>query len=148
MQVRDGVGVYKDLDEVLRNRGLKVTPQRTAVFAAVRELTSHPSADEVYHEVVDRYPNISFDTVNRTLLTFAEIGLIEIIETPEGVRRFDTRLHPHHHIHCILCGGIIDFENPDFDDLSVPNDLKSRYRISKLRVSLQGICTECQTQTG
>jgi len=145
MQVRDTDRVYGELAKILRERGLKVTPQRIAVFAILRGLTSHPSADEVYHTVVDGYPNISFDTVNRTLRTFAEIGLLEIIETPEGVRRFDTQVHPHHHIHCIHCGRIIDFENPDFDDLSVPDDLTARYRISKLRVSLQGTCPECQT---
>jgi Fur family peroxide stress response transcriptional regulator len=144
MQIRDDGREYDELAQVLRGQGLKVTPQRIAVFAAVRGLTSHPSADEVYHAVVERYPNISFDTVNRTLLTFAGIGLIEIIESPEGVRRFDTQLHLHHHIHCIRCGRIIDFDNPEFDDLPIPTNIEARYRISKLRVSLQGTCPECQ----
>lgn len=31
---------------------------------------------------------ISFDTVNRTLLTFAEMGLLEIVEYSGDVRRF------------------------------------------------------------
>ncbi|MFW5769552.1 MAG: Fur family transcriptional regulator [Spirochaetota bacterium] len=148
MQIRDDARAQDTLADILRERDLKVTPQRIAVFAALHGLTTHPSADEVYHTVVEEYPNISFDTVNRTLRTFAEIGLLEIIETPEGVRRYDTQLQPHHHIHCIHCGRIIDFENPDFDTLSVPDDLANRYRISKLRVSLQGMCPECQTKTG
>ena len=138
----------QDLDTELRTKGLKVTPQRSAVFDAIRDLRTHPSADEVYHVVAKMYPNISFDTVNRTLLTFAEIGLIEIIETHEGVRRFDTRTHVHHHIHCIKCGRIIDIENSAFDGLSVPDELKRNYRVSKLRVSLVGTCPECQLKTG
>ena len=148
MQKQDEVRTGGDLAEVLRERGLKVTPQRTAVYQAVRNLTSHPSADEVYHKIVESFPNISFDTVNRTLLTFAEIGLIEIIETQEGVRRFDTQTHVHHHILCNTCGRIIDIENSAFNGLSVPEELKINYRVLKLRVSLVGTCPECQLKSG
>ena len=52
-------------------RGLKITPQRVAVYRALIESDQHPTADVMYRKVKTTYPHISFDTVNRTLLTLA-----------------------------------------------------------------------------
>lgn len=144
MQTQSEVPGFQEPAETLRSFGLKVTPQRTAVFEAISGLTTHPSAEEVYRRVSERYPNISFDTVNRTLLTFADISLVEIIDTPEGIRRFDTQTRPHHHLYCTGCGQIIDFDSAEYDRLTIPEEMKRKYLASRLRVSLRGICPECR----
>ncbi len=130
--------------KICKERGLKITPQRTAVYEAIADLKTHPSADEVYQRVRSRFPHVSFDTVNRTLLTFTEIGLIDIIESSSGVRRFDPQITPHHHLQCIECGKIIDFTNPGYDSLPVPRELQETFQVFKTRVFLTGICSECQ----
>jgi hypothetical protein len=38
-------------------------------FQELENLITHPAAEAVYQIVEKEYPNISFDTVNRTLLT-------------------------------------------------------------------------------
>ena len=55
-----------------RQVGLKITPQRLAVYKALIQTDTHPTAEEVYQMVRQELPNISLDTVNRTLLTPAE----------------------------------------------------------------------------
>lgn len=129
--------------EICREKGLKITPQRTAVYGAIADLKTHPSADEVFQRVREKIPHISFDTVNRTLLTFSECGIIDIIESSSGVRRFDPQTEQHHHLHCTVCGKIIDFSNSDFDNLKIPKDLRKQFNVVKTRVFLTGICRDC-----
>jgi transcriptional regulator len=52
-----------------KEHGLKITPQRTAIYRELLKAKDHPSANIIYREIVKKIPDISFDTVNRTLLT-------------------------------------------------------------------------------
>ncbi|NIR11159.1 MAG: transcriptional repressor, partial [Candidatus Aminicenantes bacterium] len=80
-----------------REAGLKVTPQRMAVYKVLIESKQHPSAEMVFRKVREAIPNISLDTVNRTLLTLAEIGAASIVEGTGDVKRFDGKLETHQH---------------------------------------------------
>lgn len=137
-------GGWDEFVRISREKGLKVTPQRTAVYEAVADLDTHPPAEEVYRIVKKKLPNISFDTVNRTLLTFAEHGIIEILESVSGVRRFDPKLEQHHHLQCVRCGKVIDFEYQEYNDLPVPERVRQDFTVVKTRVCLTGICRHCE----
>jgi len=63
-----------------RKAGLKITPQRMAVYKTLAESTEHPSAKTVFRKVRKIFPNISLDTVNRTLLMLNEIGAAFVVE--------------------------------------------------------------------
>lgn len=132
-----------EFGRISREQGLKVTPQRAAVYEAVASLDTHPSADEVYRIVKKKLSHISFDTVNRTLRTFAEHGIIEILESVSGVRRFEPNLCQHHHLQCVRCGKIIDFEYQGYNDLPVPDHVQEEFTVVKKRVCLTGFCGEC-----
>jgi Fur family peroxide stress response transcriptional regulator len=128
-----------------RENQLKVTPQRLAIYRELAENREHPSADRVYRSIVRTNPTISFDTVNRTLLTFAEIGVIDTVESHSSVRRFDTDLEPHHHLHCIQCGSIIDFYDSSLDALPLPKAAESsKFKVLGRRVVISGICENCR----
>jgi len=109
-----------------KEHNLRITPQRTAIYKALQNDRSHPSADIVYKIIKATFPNISFDTVNRTLLSFVDIGVLKIAESYNRQKRFDPNLERHHHLSCIKCGKIIDFENKDFDELKIPNSIKNK----------------------
>mgnify|MGYP001809670128 CR=1 FL=1 len=139
-------GVAGGLDyftEVCRRHNLKITPQRVAIYRILRGCPDHPSADYVFRIIRSDFPNISFETVNRSLLTFAEIGLIAIVESTSGVRRFDPDLDSHHHIHCIKCGRIFDFQHGDYDGITVPDSVTERFSVVGKRVVLHVICPDC-----
>lgn len=135
--------MQEEFVRISREQGLKVTPQRAAVYEAIASLDTHPSADEVYRIVKKKLSHISFDTVNRTLLTFAEHGIIEILESISGVRRFEPNLGQHHHLQCVRCGKIIDFEYQGYNDLPVPDHVQEEFTVVKKRVCLTGFCGEC-----
>ena len=128
---------------ICRTHQLKITPQRVAIYRELLDLNIHPTADAVYQIVKNEYPNISFDTVNRTLVTLAVIGLVDVVETFGGAKRFDPNVADHHHLHCTRCGKIFDFHNQGYDNLEVPKDIQSRFQVASKRVVLRGICIGC-----
>ena len=130
--------------EICQEYGLKITPQRVAIYEKLLNLETHPTADDVYQIVRSDYPNISFDTVNRTLLTFAEIDLVDVVETFGGAKRFDPDITNHHHLHCIRCGKILDFSNRVYDNLDVPDEIEHQFQVIRKRVVLKGICKACR----
>jgi Fur family peroxide stress response transcriptional regulator len=82
--------------------------------------------------------------VNRTLLTFAEIGLVDVVSTKGGPRRFDPVMDNHHHFHCVNCGKIIDFYSDHYSNLQIPQNIKDDFTVFTQRVVLNGLCKQCR----
>ncbi|MBN1506085.1 MAG: transcriptional repressor [Sedimentisphaerales bacterium] len=127
-----------------RRAGLKVTPQRTAVYETLLASTEHPSAEAVFREVRKVFPSISLDTVNRTLLTLHEIGLAFVVEGSGDAKRFDANLRTHQHFKCVQCKRIIDFHYEPFDRIDVPKDLRDKFTVLRKTVYLEGFCERCR----
>jgi Fur family peroxide stress response transcriptional regulator len=126
-----------------KENGLKITPQRTAIFQELLKAKDHPTADDIHKRIVKKIPNISFDTVNRTLLTFSKIGMIKVVEGYGQAKRYDPDLGIHHHFRCIRCGRIIDFHNKDYDNIAVPAEINKRFTVTSKKVVLEGLCGKC-----
>jgi Fur family peroxide stress response transcriptional regulator len=126
-----------------RKYGLKITPQRIAIYQELLKAKDHPSADIIYRKLVKKIPNISFDTVNRTLLTFSEIGVAHIVEGYGQPKRYDPDVKTHHHFRCTQCNRIIDFHNKTFDNISVPGEIRRHFTVFSKKVVLEGLCERC-----
>ena len=127
----DAVGHNLSIQEKLesfelrcRKHGLKVTPQRVAIYKALISTDSHPTADEVCQKVREEISNISLDTVNRTLLTLTEIGAAFQVEGTGQPRRFDGGLEDHQHFLCIKCGKVIDFQHDALGNIHIPDEIE------------------------
>jgi Fur family peroxide stress response transcriptional regulator len=127
-----------------KENGLKITPQRTAIYQELLKAKDHPSADVIYRRIVKKIPNISFDTVNRTLLTFSKIGITNVVEGHGQPKRYDPDLDTHHHFRCIRCNKIIDFYNEDYDNLIVPREIQKQFTVFHKKVVLEGLCDRCK----
>jgi Fur family peroxide stress response transcriptional regulator len=128
----------------LKRNNLKLTPQRLMIYRELSKSGEHPSAEKLYRAARKIFPNISFDTVNRTLLTFSRVGIIKVVEGYGSPRRFDPNLKEHHHFRCLSCNRITDLYNPVYDRLEIPPDLSKRYRVLSKKVLLEGFCAGCQ----
>lgn len=124
--------------------GLKITPQRMAVYQALLGTTEHPSAETVFRRVRRAFPTISLDTVNRTLLTLSEMGVAFVVEGSGDAKRFDANLKNHQHFKCFKCRRIIDFHHEPFDRIEVPENLASRFTVLRKTVYLEGFCDSCK----
>lgn len=128
-----------------RDLGLKVTPQRIAIYKELAKTEEHPSTEMIYNNIKDYYPNISLTTVYRTLETFENMGLISVVNVLYNAARYDANLDPHHHIVCVKCKKIEDVYdetinysklNPNLDD----------YKILGYSVLFNGVCRDCSSQ--
>lgn len=131
--------------EKCEKNNLKVTPQRIAIYKELIKSENHPSINYIYNKIKKLYPSISFDTVNRTLLTFAEIGIANIVEGSGGPKRFDPNNEDHHHFICLKCNTIIDFYDSSIDNMEIPKELQENTKIIRKKIVLEGFCSKCNT---
>lgn len=140
-------GLNKKMDAFqasCRKAGLKVTPQRMAVYKVLLEAKEHPSADTVFKEVRKVLPSISLDTVNRTLNTLSEIGIAFVVEGSGDAKRFDGNLDNHQHFKCVKCKRVIDFYHKAFDNIKIPKSISGKFTILRRAIYFEGICDLCR----
>ncbi len=135
--------VLEFFNQKCKENKLRITPQRTAIYLELVDNYSHPSADDIYRRIRKNHSNISFDTVNRTLLSFSRIGMIRITENCGRQKRFDTVTENHHHLCCARCNRIIDFKNNEYDDLKIPSSILKKYKVLGKKVVIEVICDRC-----
>lgn len=127
-----------------RESGLPVTIQRRAVFEAILDRRDHPTADQVFHAVHPRLPQISRMTVYRILGTLVSLGLLSKTCHPGSSARFDPKLHQHHHLVCLDCGDIIDVEDARLNKLPWPDVGRHGFQIEDYHINFRGRCARCR----
>ena len=95
--------------ELLKERGLKATPQRISVLKILDKHT-HPTIDELYEEICIENPSVSLATVYKNLNMLKDEGLVVEVNTPNQKAKYDIFSHPHIHIVCENCGFVEDYE--------------------------------------
>jgi len=133
-----------DIVSKLSEQGYRLTPQRMMVLSAIEGSDNHISAEEIYAQMVAKYPYVNISTVYRTLELLKRLGLVT--ETDLGGGR--VRYHPadkghHHHLVCQQCGRIIDLDESVL--ASVKSMLFREYKFSAdLRhLAIFGRCANC-----
>lgn len=101
---------------ILKDFGLKATPQRLAVLD-VLDARKHPTIDELYAQIKKKYPSVSLATVYKNVNTLRENGIITEVNIPNGKTKYDVFLEPHLHVVCKNCGHV--------DDILYDESLKS-----------------------
>lgn len=133
--------------EILKGTGVRMTPQRFAILAFLLETKSHPSADEIYKALENRFPSMSVATVYNNLKLFKEAGLVRELTFGDHASRFDGNTHDHYHITCVSCGKIEDFEYPGLDEVEDFAAHSTGFHPSHHRMEVYGLCPECQKKT-
>ena len=133
-----------EAERILREQGARVTPQRVAILKAVESSGSHPDADAVYRNVSRAYPHISRDTVYRTLSMMEEKKIIGAVLSFGNAKRYDPNTERHHHLICIRCRTIFDFDAEKFDRLEPPVSMIERFKVLRTTVHVEGVCHDCQ----
>jgi len=128
-----------------KDLGIKVTPQRIAIYRELASTNQHPSTETIYKKIKDYYPNISLTTVYRTLETFEKLGLISVVNVLYNAARYDANLSPHHHIVCTECKKVEDVYDESLNNLDISNKTLGDYKIEGYSLLLSGTCTNCRT---
>lgn len=133
------------LVDKLSEKGYRLTPQRMMVLKAIENSASHISAEEIYVQVVEKYPHVNISTVYRTLDLLKRLGLV--METDLGGGR--VRYHPadrghHHHLVCQECGAIIDLDEAMLQPLKDILRRKYDFDADLRHLAIFGRCARCR----
>lgn len=142
----DKAKISNDFRLCLSEKGLKVTRQREVILAEFLRAGSHLSIDELYLRVRRKNPRIGYATVYRTLKLFAECGIAEPRQFGDGHTRYESTSPDEHHDHliCTGCGKIVEFEDPQIEDLQLKVARQHGFIIERHRLNLYGRCRDCQ----
>jgi len=123
---------------------LRMTRQRQLILEELRDVCTHPCADEIYAMVRKRMPRISLGTVYRNLEVLASLGEIQKIETGGSLKRFDGNITPHYHIRCLHCQKVVDAPIAPLKNIENLLAGKTDFQITGHRVEFLGICPQCK----
>lgn len=130
-----------ELRNKLTERGLKITPQRIAVYDALVNLHNHPTAERIIEYVRNHHPNIATGTVYKVLDTLCVNEIITRVKTDKDIMRYDAVTEKHHHLYSKDTDRIEDFCDPELDEL-LANYFRNKelpdFQISEIKLHIAG----------
>ncbi len=127
--------------KVCKEKGLKITPQRLAVYEILLRREDHPTVEEIYEEVKEIYPFVSLATVYRTVETLEDLGFIKRVAYWGSSVRYDANIQEHDHLVCIMCGAIMDLKTNT--GCKVPKKVNG-FKVLSHSLYMYGVCPLCQ----
>ena len=122
---------------------IKHSRQRDAILLNLSQRYDHPTAEMVYFDIKEQYPNISLGTVYRNLSLLSELGEIQKISTGAGPDRFDGNPAPHFHFTCRNCHAVLDIPFKESCDLITSASQNFPGIIEGSIIQFYGQCPDC-----
>lgn len=135
---------HSELVAELRERGIRMTPQRAIILQAIEELTGHVTAEEIYAAVQEINSYISLATVYRTLDMLKDLGLVAESNMGTTTTHYALRTHSdHHHAVCRICNRSIDLPLDYFESMAHRLDTEHHFVADVNHLVILGWCREC-----
>ena len=122
---------------------IKYSRQRQEIKNFLMSRKDHPTADVVYMNVRQQYPNISLGTVYRNLTLLADMGEITRLHLGDGVDHYDADTSPHYHFVCSKCGQVMDLHMNNIDSIVDIAGMNFNGEIQGHITYFYGICGNC-----
>lgn len=126
---------------------MRVTPQRLAVYRALAEDPTHPTADAVFGRLRRVMPSVSPASVYRILDSLEQARLVRRVGTTDGIARYDANRERHQHLVCRKCGRLTDFHAPELAELRLARRAVRGFVVEELDVRIVGRCARCAPTT-
>ncbi len=137
----------QSLTTIFREQGLRVTPQRQAIFRLLEDDHSHPTVESLFDRARIDMPTISLKTVYQTVHDLEALGEVRVLDLGTGSVRVDPNVEDdHHHLLCTMCGRVRDLP-VDFTGLQVPIRYRRDFTVDDVQVIFRGRCDECSDRT-
>jgi Fur family transcriptional regulator, ferric uptake regulator len=134
--------VDPSLRSTLRERGLRMTPQRQLVLAAVRDL-GHSTPEQICARVQESAP-VNITTIYRTLDLLEKLGLVRHTHLGHGAPTYSEQEHQHVHLVCHVCGEVSEVPAELLDGLAEHLRAASGFDLDATHVALSGTCRDCR----
>ena len=133
---------FEQIKNYLVEHGIRPSNYRIRILQCLEDNKMHPTADQIYQNLLNEFPTLSKMSVYNTLDVLLDAGLIREITIENNEVRYDSHLEDHGHFKCNHCGKIFNFDI-DFNSLHL-NGL-DQFIIKDQDIFLKGICPECQS---
>jgi Fe2+ or Zn2+ uptake regulation protein len=138
------VKTVEELTDRFRDGGLRVTPQRQAIFVLLQDNDEHPTVESLYESARQHMPTISLKTVYQTVHDLEAMGEVALVDVGTGSVRVDPNVeHPHHHVICTRCGAVRDVL-VDVADVRLSARERRRFAVKAVEVNFRGLCEQCR----
>ena len=130
--------------KTLKEKGLKLTPQRRLIVDAIHDIDTHLTAEEIIAHVQARMPEVHKSTIYRTLELLEKNDCVFKSELGEhSVYHHVEEGHHHHHLVCSSCGKTIDCDEDFFAPVGKALAEKYGFRVDFKHFVMSGLCKEC-----
>lgn len=133
-----------ELANKLREKGLKVTPQRLAIYHMLLHTDEHPNAETIYHSLVADNPTMSLATVYKTMDYFKQLGLVQELNVGDSCSHYDANVNCHPHVVCLSCGKVSDLYCEDLTDIFHKSSCSIDFQVAYEQLILYGTCHACK----
>ena len=125
------------------DKKLRHSRQRERIYQYLLETEEHPSAETVYNDLRPEIPGLSLGTVYRNLKLLEELGKVRRVTSFQGSERYDACCGDHAHFLCEKCGLLHDLGGANAEAIRSAITLDEGYSLSKLDVTVTGLCPNC-----
>jgi Fur family transcriptional regulator, ferric uptake regulator len=130
--------------ESLRERGLRMTPQRRAIVREIMATDGHISPPEVARRVRERVPGVNPSTIYRTLDLLEELGILSHAHLETGAEYHRIAEGRHVHLICSNCGADDSLSIGEADRLKSVINRHSGFAPDFTHFAISGLCEACQ----
>jgi Fur family ferric uptake transcriptional regulator len=130
----------------LRERGLRVTQERSAILKKTLACSGHFDPESLYLQIRATGLKASRASVYRTLGLLCECGLIGMVRKTEHGTIYENTFGDEHHDHmlCIQCGKTIEFYSEEIERLQEILCKNQGFRGMSHNLEIRGYCIKCQ----
>lgn len=136
-------GKAADAIEVLRGRGLRMTPQRRAIVAEILRTQGHISPTALARKVQGEMPGVNASTIYRTLSLLEEVGVLAHAHLESGAEYHRTEEAGHVHLTCSSCGEEDDLSMDEADALVRLIQRHHGFDPDLTHFAISGRCADC-----
>ena len=136
------------LNDYMAKHGLRSTEQRRLVTEMFFASAEHLSIEDLLDRVRTEEPKIGYATVYRTLKLLKDCGLAFERHFGDGVSRYEVAWANEHHDHmiCVECEKIVEFEDPDIEELQHDVAARLGFTLVRHKLELYGMCADCRAK--
>lgn len=132
-----------DVEALCAEKGLRITEQRRVIARVLSESDDHPDVEKLHERAAAIDPGISIATVYRTVRLFEEAGILERHDFGDGRARYEAAPESHHdHLIDVETGKVIEFVDPELEQLQRQIAEKLGFRLVDHRMELYGVAIE------
>ena len=132
-----------DIEALCAEKGLRITEQRRVIAQVLSDAEDHPDVERLHARAAAIDPGISIAIVYRTVRLFEEAGILERHDFGDGRARYEAAPESHHdHLIDVETGAVIEFVDPELEQLQKMIAAKLGFRLVDHRMELYGVALD------